>query len=60
MLLAVDVGNTNTVIGIYQDDKPIGFWRIKTLRETTADEYRIILHNLISLEGLKSPDIHGG
>ena len=59
MLLAVDVGNTNTVIGIYQDDKPVGFWRIRTRQETTADEYRIILHNLISLEGLKSLDIDG-
>ena len=59
MLLAVDVGNTNTVIGIYHDDKPVGFWRIRTLKETTADEYRITLHNLISLEGIKSLDIHG-
>ena len=59
MLLAVDVGNTNTVIGIYQDDKPVGFWRIRTRQETTADEYRITLHNLISLEGIKSLDIHG-
>ncbi|HTY22233.1 MAG TPA: type III pantothenate kinase [Desulfomonilaceae bacterium] len=59
MLLAIDVGNTNTVIGIYQDDKPVGFWRIRTLRETTADEYRIILHNLIILEGLSFLDIGG-
>ncbi|MGO9567136.1 MAG: type III pantothenate kinase, partial [Desulfomonilaceae bacterium] len=30
MLLAIDVGNTNTVIGIYDGTKQLGFWRIRT------------------------------
>jgi type III pantothenate kinase len=52
MLLAVDVGNTNTVIAIYQDNTPLGMWRIRTLEDTTADEYRMILHNLAVMQGL--------
>lgn len=59
MLLAVDVGNTNTVIGIYDDEKALGLWRIRTLEETTADEYRMILHNLTAMEGLEPPQVKG-
>jgi type III pantothenate kinase len=59
MLLAIDVGNTNTVIGIYDEDQSLGLWRIRTLEETTADEYRMILHDLASMEGLKTPRMDG-
>lgn len=51
MLLAVDVGNTNTVIGLYEDSKSVGFWRIRTVKEMTADEFHMILHNLTSFKG---------
>lgn len=50
MLLAIDVGNTNTVIGVYDDDRRVGIWRIRTLEDVTADEYRIILTNLAMIE----------
>lgn len=59
MLLAIDVGNTNTVIGIYEEDNSVGLWRIRTLEETTADEYRMILHDLVAMEGLRAPTIDG-
>jgi type III pantothenate kinase len=38
MLLTVDVGNTNTVLGIFEGDKLIKSWRVKTDPRTTADE----------------------
>jgi type III pantothenate kinase len=59
MLLAIDVGNTNTVIGLFDDKTRIGIWRIRTLEETTVDEYRIVLDNLYRLTGLGSPKIDG-
>jgi type III pantothenate kinase len=59
MLLAIDVGNTNTVIGIYDEDRSVGLWRIRTLEETTSDEYRMILYNLVAMEGLTAPHIDG-
>lgn len=46
MLIVMDVGNTNTVIGVYQDDKLLSDWRIRTERDTTVDEYGILLRNL--------------
>lgn len=46
MLIVMDVGNTNTVIGVYQDDKLLSDWRIRTEKETTVDEYGILLRNL--------------
>lgn len=59
MLLAIDVGNTNTVIGLYEGKRALGIWRIRTLEETTSDEYRMILHNLASIQGLKTLEIDG-
>ncbi len=38
MLLAIDVGNTNTVLGLYDDKKLIQHWRVKTDSSSTADE----------------------
>jgi type III pantothenate kinase len=59
MLLAIDVGNTNTVIALYDEEKSVGLWRIRTLEETTADEYRMILHTLASMDGLHYPRVDG-
>ena len=42
MLLVIDVGNTNTVIGIFENDILIQNWRIKTIKDTTADEFNIL------------------
>jgi type III pantothenate kinase len=53
MLLAIDVGNTNTVIGIFRDTDRIGIWRVRTIEETTSDEYRILLNNLAQLAGFE-------
>ena len=48
MLLVIDVGNTNTVIGIYKEDVLIEDWRIKTIRDTTADEFNVLVKALFS------------
>lgn len=47
MLLAVDVGNTQTVIGLYQDDQLQTMWRVSTDKESTADELRVLLRALL-------------
>lgn len=52
MLLAVDVGNTNIVWGLYEDDELRYHWRTKTDRAMSADELAAQLHNMFQLEGL--------
>jgi type III pantothenate kinase len=48
MLLVIDVGNTNTVIGIFKKDTLVEDWRIKTIRDTTADEFNVLLKALFA------------
>ncbi|MBI4743812.1 MAG: type III pantothenate kinase [Actinobacteria bacterium] len=50
MLLAIDVGNTQTVIGIFEDKELISSWRISTDADKTADELIIILSDFLSLK----------
>lgn len=57
MLLAIDAGNTNIVLGIYKDDSLISHWRVSTDRQKTADEYGILLKNLFDFNGMKFSDI---
>ena len=51
-LLAVDVGNTNTVFAVYKDREPLGQWRISTVRDRTGDEYAAALTQLMMLDGI--------
>ena len=48
MLLAIDVGNTNTVLGMYDGDALISSWRIKTDARTTADEMALTYRGLLA------------
>ncbi|MBI4455449.1 MAG: type III pantothenate kinase [Acidobacteria bacterium] len=57
MLLAVDIGNTNTVLGVFQGDRLLTHWRLTTQRERTADEYGILCRNLFSLWNLDRNEI---
>jgi type III pantothenate kinase len=50
-LLAVDVGNTNTVLGVFRDNDLVAHWRIQTVAERTSDEYAVLLKTLLDLEG---------
>ena len=47
MLLAIDVGNTNTVLGLYDNEKLIQNWRIKTDTNSTADELVLTYNGLL-------------
>ncbi|MDR8394494.1 type III pantothenate kinase [Aliifodinibius sp. S!AR15-10] len=51
MLLAVDIGNTNIVVGISNDEAWTDTWRIQTLTGRTPDEYSIILDNFFEQSG---------
>jgi type III pantothenate kinase len=59
MLLALDAGNTNITIGAFQGEKLIGRWRLRTIREQTADEWGILMRNLFSLSSLDLAAVHG-
>lgn len=59
MLLALDVGNTNITIGAFQDGQLTGRWRLRTIREQTADEWGILLRNIFSLAGLDLQGVDG-
>jgi type III pantothenate kinase len=52
MILAFDVGNTNIVIGAFQDEKLVTHWRIKTDVHRTGDEYGMIVYSLFHNSGL--------
>ena len=56
MLLALDIGNTNTTVGLFDGDTLKGSWRIQSDREKTADEYGILLNQLLAYRGI---DPHG-
>ncbi len=58
MLLAIDVGNTNIMIGVFdRDDRIKVCWRIATRRDSTEDELGMILKDLLQHSGLSLSDI---
>src|SRR5690349_2843058 len=75
MLLVIDVGNTNTVLGVFaglakhpggepEEESPhyerlLANWRVATSRRSTVDEYGVWFRNMLSMAGLESKGIHG-
>jgi len=59
MLLTIDVGNTNTVLGVFRGEELIANWRLTTAREQTVDEYGVLTRNLFTLAGLNRDGITG-
>lgn len=59
MLLTIDVGNTNTVMGVYNGEKLTANWRLTTARDQTVDEYGILTRTLFTLASLDPKDIEG-
>ncbi|MFB4187015.1 MULTISPECIES: type III pantothenate kinase [Bacillus amyloliquefaciens group] len=59
MLLVIDVGNTNTVIGVYHDGELEYHWRIETSRHKTEDEFGMLLRSLFEHSGLMFEQIEG-
>jgi type III pantothenate kinase len=53
MLLVMDVGNTNTVLGVYESARLVAHWRLTTVRDRTVDEYGIQARTLLSLAGIE-------
>lgn len=52
MLLVIDVGNSNIVLGIYDGSRLVEDWRVSTDKAKTSDEYAILIHNLFGLSGI--------
>ncbi|HEX9428554.1 MAG TPA: type III pantothenate kinase [Candidatus Polarisedimenticolia bacterium] len=59
MLLVMDVGNSNTVLGVYDAKRLVAHWRLTTIRDRTVDEYGILARNLLSLAQLDAAAIDG-
>src|SRR5712692_6806113 len=59
MLLALDVGNTNVTIGTFDGTRLAGRWRLRTIRDQTADEWGILMRNLFSLSSLDLAAVDG-
>ncbi|HYA64820.1 MAG TPA: type III pantothenate kinase [Candidatus Sulfotelmatobacter sp.] len=59
MLLTIDVGNTNTVLGVFRGEELIANWRLTTAQAQTVDEYGVLTRNLFSLAGLNQEMISG-
>ena len=69
MLLVLDVGNTNTVLGVFArasapSERPhyeqlVANWRVSTLATQTVDEYGVLFRNLFAMESLEVSGIHG-
>jgi len=57
MILVIDVGNTHTVIGVYKEEKLLGYWRVSTDLNKTEDEYGMLVKNLLSNSNLSLSDI---
>jgi len=60
MLIAIDIGNTNVVIGIFQNNELLAHWRLSSQNARTRDECWILLNSLFSLNSIKTKQIHGG
>jgi type III pantothenate kinase len=58
MLLALDVGNTNTVLGFFRDAELVAHWRLTTARDQTVDEYGILTRDLFTLAGIDPAAVH--
>lgn len=59
MLFVIDVGNSHTVTGLYDGEKLLGKWRLKSDRKQTADELAISYHTLFAMEGIDTGKISG-
>ena len=67
MLLVLDVGNTNTVLGVYATDEQgvavagdlLAHWRVTSTRTQTVDEYGVLFRNLFSMRGIEPAGIRG-
>lgn len=69
MLLLLDVGNTNTVLGLYASEdgaaahpkysKLVAHWRVATIKTQTVDEYGVLFRNLFSMDNIEVKEVRG-
>ena len=62
MLLVVDVGNTNTVLGLYTappENRLVAHWRVTTNRTSSVDEYGVLFRNLFAMQAIESREVAG-
>jgi type III pantothenate kinase len=59
MLLVIDVGNTNTKIGVFGGDRLLVSWTVTTRREQTADEYGAVIGTLLRTRGIEASHVDG-
>ncbi len=59
MLLAVDVGNTNITFGLFEGDRLLADWRLKTDPEQTIDGWGVLFRNLFNIAGVETRKVHG-
>lgn len=59
MILALDVGNSNITIGLFDGSKLVMNWRLRTVHDQTSDEWGILLRNLFSIDGLGLNEVDG-
>ena len=70
MLLVLDVGNTNTVLGVYEtgalgfvaksaSDRLLAHWRVATVMTNTVDEYGVLFRNLFAIGKVEAAEVHG-
>ena len=59
MLLTLDVGNTNTVLGLFRGSEMVAHWRLTTARDQTVDEYGILTRELFTLANLDPAAVDG-
>ena len=58
MTLIIEIGNSNIVVGLYQNQKKIAHWRLRTITEKTSEEYLVELKSLFSSENINSGSIN--
>lgn len=59
MLFVLDIGNTHTVLGVFDKNELLYEWRIKTDRHKTGDEFGMLIHHLFDYKGISFSDING-
>ncbi len=59
MLIAVDVGNTQTHVGMFRGQELVQHWRFATVREATGDQIAVVMSGVLGLRGLSLDDVDG-
>lgn len=59
MNLVIDAGNGKTAFGVFEDDSLVSHWTIKTDADRTADEYALLLYQMLDMHGISAEDCRG-